>query len=204
MNSPGGPGTVCLTFDDGPDPDHTPRLLDALNEHDVPAIFFLIGYKAEAHPAIVRRIVDEGHVVGNHSYGHPRPGQIGAWGLVAEALRTQDLLAENVGRGPRLFRPPYGSLSPCKLAGLWLARQTVVLWNTDPKDFAVSSSDELRDWVLRHPLLGGEIVLLHDCWPYAADVIPALAAGVRDRGLSFFPPRPKRSTRPATKPVSAP
>jgi peptidoglycan-N-acetylglucosamine deacetylase len=192
VTSPGGRGTVCLTFDDGPDPEHTPRLLDVLGEQGVGGIFFVIGRKAERHPDLVGRMAAEGHLVGHHSYDHADPSTVGARRLVAEARRTRDLLSPLLGREPTLFRPPFGRLTAAKLAGLWLAGQTVVLWNLDPKDFARRSPEELAGWFARHPLRGGELVLMHDNHPYAAGAIPLLAAQAVARGLSFYPPRPPR------------
>ena len=185
VRGPASSGSVCLTFDDGPDPEHTPRLLDVLKREGVPATFFLIGQKVERHPEIVRRIVQEGHAVGHHSFYHTDPQQTSAPQLRAEVQRTRELLAGLLGQPPDLFRPPHGKLTPAKLWQLWRAGQTVVLWNVDPKDWACQEADEVRAWFQRHAFRGGDIVLMHDDHPHAAEVVPELSRRVRAKGLDF-------------------
>ena len=104
---------VALTFDDGPDPEQTPRVLDTLREHGVRATFFLIGSKAELHPEIVRRMAAEGHAIGIHTWSHS-PGfpmrRSGA--MAADILRCRESLREITGVETDLFRPPYGVTNP--------------------------------------------------------------------------------------------
>ncbi len=176
---------ICLTFDDGPDPAHTPRLLDVLREHRVAATFFLLGKQAAAHPHLVRQIAADGHTIANHTYTHCPAKELTARGFRDEALRTRRLLEELLGLPPRLLRPPYGKLSFGKLSHTWLSGHTAVLWDNDPKDFASTAAEPIRDWFRTHPLMGGQIVLLHDCCPYLVEVLPGLFADARDRGLEF-------------------
>ncbi len=178
-------GSVCLTFDDGPDPFVTPRLLDVLREHGVRATFFVIGEKVARHPEIVRRIAAEGHCVGGHSFHHGDPGLTSSRQLREEIRRTADLLAPLVGRKVTLFRPPHGKLTVSKLCRLWRAGQTIVLWNADPKDYSRAAAQEVRDWFEGHPLRGGDLVLMHDNVGHAIDVIPDLSEAIRASGLSF-------------------
>lgn len=185
VQGPPSSRSVGLTFDDGPHPEHTPRLLDVLKDHGVPATFFLIGRHAEAHPEIVARIVAEGHAIGGHSYEHGPPDQVSARRLLEEVRRTADLLAGPLGHPTRLFRPPHGKLTLAKLWGLWRAGQSVILWNVDPKDFAGRTSGEVHDRLRARPPRGGDIVLLHDNHPHAAAVLPEFIAAVRARGLEF-------------------
>jgi peptidoglycan/xylan/chitin deacetylase (PgdA/CDA1 family) len=181
-------GSVCLTFDDGPDPEHTPRLLDVLGRYRVPATFFVIGEKAQRHPEIVRRIAAEGHVVGHHSFHHTEPMRTSARQLLAEVRQTRELLGTLLDEPPSLFRPPYGALTWAKLWGLWRAGQTVVLWSVDPKDYACGSADEVRDRLRRQPPRSGDVILMHDNRPYAADVVADLVADVTRQGLTFGTP----------------
>src|SRR5207248_7954216 len=85
--------TVCLTFDDGPHPDYTPRLLDILKEHGARATFFVIGANVERHPELVRRMIADGHAIGNHTYTHGEPEKTSAWQLLQDTERNTDLLA---------------------------------------------------------------------------------------------------------------
>jgi glycosyltransferase involved in cell wall biosynthesis/peptidoglycan/xylan/chitin deacetylase (PgdA/CDA1 family) len=182
---PAHSGAVCLTFDDGPHPQHTPRLLDVLHQQRIQATFFVVGRQAERHPDLVRRMAAEGHVVGHHSYTHTLPRDTSARHLGDEVRRTCDLLARLLGRRSCLFRPPHGRLSPAKLWRLWQANQTVVLWNRDPRDYACPSPALLSRWFERQPLQSGDLVLLHDNRAHAAAILPELSESVRRRGMSF-------------------
>jgi peptidoglycan/xylan/chitin deacetylase (PgdA/CDA1 family) len=178
---------IHLTFDDGPHPEHTPRLLDALREFDVRTTFFVVGIQAASHPDLVRRIVAEGHALGNHSNFHREPPQTTANSLLAEVLQTRDHLKKLTGRDVNLFRPPKGKLSASKLRALWKADQTVVLWNVDSRDFALSESQQLVRWAESYRPAAGDIVLLHDNRPHAAGVVGAIVRRAVEFGLRRHP-----------------
>jgi peptidoglycan/xylan/chitin deacetylase (PgdA/CDA1 family) len=185
VRAPANSNAVCLTFDNGPHPEYTRRVLDVLKEHGVAGTFFVVGSEVEACPDLVRRMAAEGHAVGHHSYFHEPPHLTSARQLLAEVRRTCDLLDRLVGETPPLFRPPYGKLTVAKLWRLWWAGQTVVLWNVDPKDYACHSPEEVRSWFRRRPLRRGDVVLMHDNMPYAAEVLPEIIHAARARGLAF-------------------
>lgn len=176
---------VALTFDDGPHPDHTPRLLDVMARLDVKGTFFLLGRNVEAHPAIVKRIAAEGHAIGHHSYDHGEPERVSARDLVGETARTDALLTGIVGAGAHLFRPPHGKLTAEKVLRLWAARKSIVLWNLDPKDYACRDASEVVDYFERATIAGGDIILLHDTHPHAAAALPRIVEIVRAAGLAF-------------------
>jgi peptidoglycan/xylan/chitin deacetylase (PgdA/CDA1 family) len=178
-------GSICLTFDDGPDPVHTPRLLDVLKEYKAPATFFVIGQHAERYPELIRRIVAEGHAMGNHSFTHSEPSATSTQKLLTEVRKTREILLGLTGQAPAIFRPPKGKLTANKLWALWRAGQTVVLWNADPKDYASQSTEEVRTWFEKNPLRAGNLVLMHDNQPFAADVLPELITTARRRGQKF-------------------
>ena len=185
VNGSRGCRSVCLTFDDGPHPEHTPRLLDVLAERGVRATFFVVGREVERCPDVVRRIAAEGHELGHHSFTHSEPRQTSAGTLVAEVERTRRLLAEVVGGEYNLFRPPKGELTAGKLWALWRAKQTVVLWNRDPCDFAGPTTEAVRQRAVAMPLSSGDVVLLHDNVPHAAWVVRDLVDRAAGRGLGF-------------------
>lgn len=168
--------TVSLTFDDGPHPENTPRILDVLKRHGAVATFFVVGERARKHPELVRRIVSGGHDIGGHSYFHRDPASTSARELCDEARKTDEVLRQIVGSSSKLFRPPFGKLSAEKLLRLWLDGRNVALWNRDPKDFAMSDADQLCDWLEANPLRGGDVVLLHD---KAGATVEALEEGIR-------------------------
>jgi peptidoglycan/xylan/chitin deacetylase (PgdA/CDA1 family) len=177
--------TVCLTFDDGPHPELTPRLLDLLAELNVPATFFLIGREVEKYPDVVRRIVANGHAVGNHSYSHPPRETLTSGAAATEVRLGSEAIARIVGKPPTLFRPPRGQVTARDLWRLWRGGLTTVLWNVDPKDYNKSSAGDVRDWFRGRDLEGGDLVLFHDTHPLALEVLPDLVASARDRGLEF-------------------
>jgi peptidoglycan/xylan/chitin deacetylase (PgdA/CDA1 family) len=180
---PRGGQYVYFTFDDGPHPEYTPRLLDELAAHCLRATFFVIGSQVQQHPQIVRRILAEGHALGSHSWSHLPPERTSASALAMEMRQTSRLIEQIAGVPTNLCRPPYGALSAAKLFRLWGIRQTVVLWSVDPRDYACQSSAELEA-LLRGATLGpGDIVLLHDNRPCALGVVGALAEICLQRSL---------------------
>jgi peptidoglycan/xylan/chitin deacetylase (PgdA/CDA1 family)/glycosyltransferase involved in cell wall biosynthesis len=185
VHGPKGCRSVCLTFDDGPDAEHTPRVLDVLKKEGVAATFFIIGRKAARYPELVRRIRAEGHVVGNHSYTHSAPHTVSSRQMLKEVRQTDHLLAKLLGNSPRLFRPPHGKLSGPMLLGLWALKKAVVLWNADPRDYSCRSPAEIDSWFERRPLRGGDVVLFHDNRPFVIAALPRLIASARRQGLGF-------------------
>jgi peptidoglycan/xylan/chitin deacetylase (PgdA/CDA1 family) len=176
---------VWLTFDDGPHPDFTPLVLDALLSHGVRATFFVIGEQAEQYPELVRRMVREGHAIGHHTYFHRGFDATTNRQLLEGVRRTSDVLFDLVGRRPTFFRPPHGRMRISAMCRLWAAGQVIVLWNSDPKDYSLASPEELVQWFRKHPLQGGDIALLHDNRPCAAAALPEIIEDVRQRRLEF-------------------
>lgn len=179
---------MALTFDDGPDPEHTPAVLDRLRALGVRATFFVIGHKAETHPDLIARIAAGGHEIGHHSFHHTPPAETSALALVSEARRTSELIERLLGRRPHLYRPPHGKLTPAKTVGLWALRQTIVLWNRDPKDFSCGAVGPIRRWFETEPLGGGDILLLHDVHPHIAPALDAVVERAARLGLAFTTP----------------
>ena len=159
---------ISLTFDDGPHPEFTPRLLDNLASAGIHATFFVVGEPAEKYPLIVRRMADEGHEVGNHTWSHREPRDVSTAQFVEEIRRTGRLIHDITGNACRLARPPKGELTAGKMWALVRERQTVVLWNRDPRDYRMTSDCEIEDWCRSYQPSHGDIVLMHDIQPHAA------------------------------------
>ena len=141
--APRQPGELALTFDDGPNPAWTPRLLDVLAGHGVRVTFFILGSHAQAEPALVKTIADAGHLIGNHSWDHPDLALTAAHGVRDQLLRTSQTLEQIVGAPVRFFRPPFGSRRP---AVLKVARElglTSVLWNAMTSDWEEHSAEKI-------------------------------------------------------------
>jgi peptidoglycan-N-acetylglucosamine deacetylase len=174
-----------MTFDDGPHPELTPRLLDVLAELQVRATFFLIGRQVDMFPHVVRRMIDEGHCVGHHSYSHRPRGSLTAFEAAEETTRGAEALGSVLGKTPTLYRPPGGKLTGRDLLRLWREGFTTVLWNVDPKDYNRKSAHDVRLAFAQRPLEAGDLVLFHDNHPHALEILPELVASTRAVGLDF-------------------
>ena len=141
--APRRPGEIALTFDDGPNPTWTPRLLDILAAHNVHATFFMMGSYAKGEAALVRRISDAGHLIGNHTWSHPNLARSASSRVLDELTRTNDILSQITGNLVRYFRPPFGARRPYVLR---LARQLgliPVTWNAMTSDWSEPSADKI-------------------------------------------------------------
>ena len=187
-HGPARSGAVCLTFDDGPHPEYTPRLLQILSELGVPATFFLVGQEAERFPGIVRQIAAAGHVVGNHTFEHRDATSIPLESFLAEFLRSRSLLRELSSQEVDLFRPPHGRLTISILLGLWRVGQRVVLWNVDSGDYLEPGPEQIRAAFADRPLRASDLLLFHDNRPHCLTVLPDLIQEARARGLTFTTP----------------
>ncbi|HWW47429.1 MAG TPA: polysaccharide deacetylase family protein [Xanthobacteraceae bacterium] len=168
------PKTVALTFDDGPDPSWTPRILDVLKSRKVPATFFMIGENAVQHPLLVRRVADEGNEIGSHTFTHPNLANVSAKGTRLELNSTQRVLEAYTGRSVRLFRAPYfGDAEPTttdELLPALIAQRagyTNVGLHVDPGDWQRPGIDAIVratiDQVTRgKPDSSAQVILLHD------------------------------------------
>ncbi|MFZ0746700.1 MAG: polysaccharide deacetylase family protein [Terracidiphilus sp.] len=147
--APPRPGELALTFDDGPNPAWTPRLLDILAAHDVRATFFLVGRYAQAEPELVRRIADAGHLIGNHSWSHPNLALIAPRRVNDELVRTSDTIAQITSQPVSFFRPPFGARRPDVLSTARRLGMTPVLWNAITTDWSEPSGDRIAERLQR-------------------------------------------------------
>ena len=189
-----GPRThdrVALSFDDGPDPEVTPAVLDALAEHGARATFFAIGRLLEAHPRLARRIAAEGHELGNHSWRHSRwQNFFGAAAQAREIAHGARAIAAVTGRSARpLYRPPIGLKSPPFARAAYQSRLTLIGWSLRSRDTQTADPERIAARVLRR-IRGGDIVLLHDGHdqpgrhrPACAQAVPLILQGLREKGL---------------------
>lgn len=155
------PGRVFLTFDDGPDPQWTPRILDTLAAAGVRATFFIIGLQALRHPALVRRIDEEGHATGNHTFSHRHP-----WLLSSDEARKEvqvgaKALEDILGRSPRFYRAPHGRHRVCMDEEARLGGAEIVDWNLSAIDWGpLGNARGIATRLSR--VRDGDIVLMHD------------------------------------------
>jgi cellulose synthase/poly-beta-1,6-N-acetylglucosamine synthase-like glycosyltransferase/peptidoglycan/xylan/chitin deacetylase (PgdA/CDA1 family)/spore germination protein YaaH len=176
----GGEHQVALTFDDGPDPQWTPKILDILKAANAKAAFFVVGVNAEKYPGLVRRIVNEGHELGNHTYYHPNLALAWPEHVRLELNATQLLIETITGRATTLFRPPYAAdTQPSQMSELMPLRiaqelsYLVVLENIDPQDWAKPGADIILQRV-KQQRRDGSIILLHDAGGDRSQTVAAL------------------------------
>jgi peptidoglycan/xylan/chitin deacetylase (PgdA/CDA1 family) len=180
-----GTGAIYLTFDDGPHPEYTPRLLDLLRDQGAEATFFVVGRECERHPKILQRIVGEGHAIGNHTQTHLDARVASRSDYQRDVRQGVETIRTISGTSPALFRPPYGRLSIASMVSLARERQTIVLWNVDVRDYAARDAEEVRSRFAENSLTSGDVVLMHDTFPYALSVLPELMQKASLAGLSF-------------------
>jgi peptidoglycan/xylan/chitin deacetylase (PgdA/CDA1 family) len=178
---------VALTFDDGPSPEFTHRVLSVLARYEVPATFFCIGLSANGLEQDVARIADQGHHLGNHTWSHPYLPDLSPSRLREQVGRTNDALARMTGEVPTLMRPPYGALTPEVLRWCSELDETIVMWDVDATDWAMPGPDAIARRVIDSSQ-PGSVVLLHDGGgdrSQTVQALPAIIEGCQERGLSF-------------------
>lgn len=181
---PGGQ-YICLTFDDGPDGELTPKLLDLLLFKKVKATFFIFGSKCEEYPQIVSRMVREGHEVASHGWSHENNFLNSSLAVIHEDLRrTANVIQKTVGVLPQFIRPPDGNTTPTinkEIKEVHNISQ-VVLWSLNSNDIQIPyPSKKVKNIVNRAK--PGDIVLLHDMIPKTLELLPSIMDGLIDRGF---------------------
>ena len=163
-----GAGGVALTFDDGPHPDGTPAVLDALSRAGAHATFFVVGEQVERRPALLAEIVAAGHVVALHGYEHRLQLRLPAGAVVDDLARGRVAIEDAIGRPPELHRPPYGIYSPAGLAAARGAGLRPLLWSRWGKDWRKFTTPARIAARSTRDLGAGDVILLHDADFYSA------------------------------------
>lgn len=201
------PGKIVLTFDDGPDPVWTPKILDVLKQENVKAAFFVLGENGQANPDLIKRIVNEGHEIGNHSFTHPNLAEVPASVTDLELNATQRLIESLTGRSTRLFRAPYFGdaepRTPDEIDPTVLAQNLGYIsvgLHVDPDDWKLKNddgtphtADQMVDDVFKQVAITteeerGNIILMHDSGgdrSATVEALPKIIEGLRARGYEF-------------------
>ncbi|WP_257008173.1 polysaccharide deacetylase family protein [Bacillus sp. FJAT-45350] len=181
---------VALTFDDGPEDYYTKKILDILKEKNAPATFFVLGKQVEEFPTMMKRIVDEGHGIANHTWNHPLIPNIGTDKLIEEVRSTQQIMAKTVGRQPDIIRPPFGAFTKSDAIVLNQMGMRIIMWSVDTLDWSGLSGDEIVNIVHKDVTPGG-IILQHNFQSDARlldgtiDALPRIIDELREKGYKF-------------------
>ncbi len=193
IRGPRGAKGVALTFDDGPHPESTMRALDALDAANAKATFFVIGKKAEAHPEVVRAILERGHAVGLHSYEHDRLFAMrGATRWHDDLTRCARVVEDISGERTRLFRPPIGHTVPHTPRIVRELGLRVIGWSVSARDGVRADSKKIVERIVTSAR-DGSIVLLHDASergthePAGVAALPEILEGLKKKGLAVVP-----------------
>lgn len=152
---------ICLTFDDGPDPAYTQKILDILADYDVKVTFFVLGKAAEQFPNLIEQMVRAGHSIGNHSYSHHHPWMISSDSSRYEVTRTSSIIKSITGDAPRWFRPPFGRLRTAMRQQAFQERMKTILWSHSIIDWGPLGTETGISRRLQH-IEPNDIVLMHD------------------------------------------
>ena len=177
----GTPKYIALTFDDGPSRKYTPILLDGLKERGVQATFFLMGKNIEGEEDIVKRMSEEGHLIGNHSYEHIQLTKAGAKAVCEAVEHTQEQIEAITGKRPEYIRPPYGDWNEELEEEIGM---TPVLWSLDSLDWKLKDTGKIIRQVLKD-VKDGDIILLHDIFPSSVEAALELIDILQKEGYVF-------------------
>jgi peptidoglycan/xylan/chitin deacetylase (PgdA/CDA1 family) len=185
---------VALTFDDGPDPDGTPAVLDALDAIGVKATFFLVGEQVKAAPMLAREVANRGHEIGLHGGTHTSQRDLEDWKVKDEMAYGLGTLEVATGRRPTRFRPPYGVFSAAGYEACRALKLEPVYWSAWAMDWETISAERILD-IVERDLEPGAIVVLHDSARYGhrpdvaatVEALPLVAAAAAERGLELGP-----------------
>jgi peptidoglycan/xylan/chitin deacetylase (PgdA/CDA1 family) len=208
---------VAITFDDGPSPENTPRLLDLLKKRGLKATFFVVGQCAMEYPDIMKRMAAEGHEIANHSWSHPLLTKLGEGAVTEQLQRTHDAIQQTAGVTAKVMRPPYGGFTANQR--VWANKKwgyKTILWDVDPLDWKVRNAGHVESEILKRTV-NGSIILAHDIHKSTVDAMPGTLDGLLAKGHKFVtvsellamdrptPPKPKPVTvEKAPTPAAAP
>lgn len=172
---------IALTFDDGPCAGCTDQLLDVLKKRNVKATFFLIGKNAENNPQLVRRIYEEGHLIGNHTYSHVEITKISDEEAIQELQKTDQIIWKITGEHVQYMRPPFGAWQKELESRLEVLP---VLWTVDPLDWTTENVEEIVNKVVTETT-ENDIILLHDCYKSSVEAALRIIDDLQKEGYEF-------------------
>lgn len=175
---------VALTFDDGPHPKVTPRVLKTLKEYNAKATFFMLGVQVEYYPDMAQKVAEAGHEIGNHSKGHPNLAKMSLSEVSKQITEASDLIEAATGGKPTLFRPPYGAMNESVKKVTKEQKTPIILWSVDSLDWKSRNAQAVNKEVARN-IRPGSIVLMHDIHRSTADALPQMLKSLKKQGYQF-------------------
>jgi len=175
---------VALTFDDGPDPENTPKILDSLQAYNAKATFFNLANNAEQNPDIVQRITNEGHEIGNHSISHANLNAVKRQKAEQEIINSKQMIEDVTGEEITLFRPPYGNFEDDTQKMINDSNQDIIMWSLDTKDWDSKNTNEIYQTV-KNNVEPGSIILMHDIHEVTADALPKILSYLDNEGYEL-------------------
>jgi len=182
--SPGNLKEIALTFDDGPVPSTTPKILRVLDKEGIKATFFVVGKMVEKYPSLLKEIWEEGHDVGNHTYSHPDLTKLSKQDIQKELDKTRILIKKNTGKDTYLFRPPGGRYDNRVIVTTTLTGYKMILWTNYPEDYGCLSSRLIYEKAISKAEDEG-IILLHNGLDATLEVLPKIISQLRKEGYTF-------------------
>nr|WP_233711532.1 polysaccharide deacetylase family protein [Lederbergia citrisecunda] len=176
---------IALTFDDGPSPKVTPRVLEVLKQYDAKATFFMLGNQVESYPTVAEQVAKAGHEIASHSNSHPDLTKLSNEAMKQEFYESSNKIEKATGKKPTLFRPPYGAYNDNVMNYANNNRYSIILWSVDSLDWKSRNASAVIDTVTRD-VTNGSIVLLHDIHASTADALPQLLASLKNQGYQFI------------------
>lgn len=172
---------VALTFDDGPHPRNTEKVLMLLDQYDAKATFFMLGSNVEYYPDIVKKMTEKGHELGNHTWSHPDLTALGSNGVMQEVQDTNEIIEKTTGKEPTVFRPPYGATNDQVEAAV---KMTPVLWSVDTMDWKSRDPNAILQ-IVKGNVEDGSIILLHDIHDSTVDALEPILKYLDEEGYNF-------------------
>ncbi|MBX3708700.1 MAG: polysaccharide deacetylase family protein [Gammaproteobacteria bacterium] len=181
------PGTVALTFDDGPNPVYTRQILAILKKYNIKATFFEVGANAKLHPEVVKEIHEQGHVIASHSMTHPMLTRISPSQLKNEIARPSEIIYSIIGVKPKCLRYPFGASNEHVRAEIRAYGMVPVAMGFNSFDYERPGTQKIIDWVLKN-IYSKQVILLHDGYDKREQTVaalPAIIEGIKKKGLGF-------------------
>uniref|UniRef100_UPI00344FF40E polysaccharide deacetylase family protein n=1 Tax=Carnobacterium TaxID=2747 RepID=UPI00344FF40E len=175
---------VALTFDDGPNPDVTPRILETLEQHKALATFFMLGSQVEYYPSLAGHVMTKGHEIGNHTMNHQDLTTLGIEQVRKEIQQSSAVIEQATGNLPTLLRPPYGAINENVKQLSTSMNLPIIMWSVDSLDWKTRNKNAVIQEVMSH-VTSGSIVLLHDIHASTADALPQLLDTLEKQGYQM-------------------